>query len=309
MRRLLLFSLLCLTLLAVAAAHAAVVDGSGTDPAGDGTAGPGTDITAVTWSFDDQAGRLTVSVTTVAASAGEDWGAINITARDRSAEGCGGQAFATIRGSTNATTAAGGAGTAADGQQPDGSTGPSYVSATNVKSDEGRTHTLELTHARLVGRAAGCVQANISRNGVKDSLDVPATNPPPVATPTPGASPTPVPTATPQGPGGSPRAVRIASSRKLRFKSGRTTVALTGVADGMTGSLRVHDARARTLATGRFSARSSDPLRVRLTLNAAGRRRVRRGDLRATLVIDARLGTVRASRAFSVRLLGSPSSR
>jgi hypothetical protein len=247
-----------------------------------------------------------VAVTFAGASAGDDWGAINAVVRGAGAAGCTGDPFATLRGSTNSNAATASVGTAADGQQPDGSTGASIAPASSVKSDDRRTTTMELTHARLAGRRAGCLSLTISRKGVKDSASVPAAG---VPTASPGyeipGGGTPQTGPPPAAPG-DPRSVRLATGRKLRFRKGRAIVAIVGVSRGMTGTVRLRLKNGKVLATARYTAKSSDPLTLKLRLSSAARTRLRRlRTAKATLALHSALGSTTAERRYAMRVSGS----
>lgn len=282
-------------------AFAASWTGGADDPSGDSTQGPGTDIVKAAWGFDNETGKLTVVVTFAQKPSGEDWGVINAVARDDTAEGCGGAEFARFRGNNNSTSASLGAGTSADGVQPDGSTGPSYVSATNTKSDDGRTTTIEGQHARLVGRNAGCVTLNVSHNGVLDAVSMPATAI--VGTPNrnPGTTP---PAYQVPGPAGDPRRVRLASSKRIRFSKGRARVVVIGASGGVTGKVRLLVGNL-AVATGSFVSKDPVPVTVRLALTKKGKawvRRHRKGG-KARLTIRTELGTASAARTYRVRIV------
>lgn len=264
--------LLPLLLLALPAsdAHAAVVTGAVTDPEGDAPA-PQVDVVSAGWTFDDAAGKVTLTVTLKGIPDAENWGVINAGVRTACE---GGTEFATIRVNSRTTQAGGGgAGSAEDGPQPDGSTGPSYAATTNVKSDEGRTTTAEFTHARLVGRQGGCVRITLSHNGVLDSVTVPAQQatgeptPPPAPPAGPGTPPPPPPAAT-----AGPQDVRLGSGRRLRFRSHKTGVGLTGVVQGMAIRVSLRAANGTTLAGNKYVAKVTAPPLVPLKLNARGRR-------------------------------------
>jgi hypothetical protein len=286
---------LLLTLLLAAPANAAVTGAAADDPTGDSTAGPGTDAVHGSWSFDDTAGRLTVAVTFAATPAGEDWGVVNATLRPA----CDADPFATLRGSGLPGDASASVGTAADGQQPDGSTGASVASATNVKSDDGRTTTMEVTHARLVGRAGRCLQVTISHNGVLDAMTLPSTSTVGPVYVLPGTGPA---QSGPPVSAGSPGSVRLATGRKLKFSKNRATVALIGVAKGMTGRLRLALKNGTTLATGKYTAPAAQPITVRLTLTAKGRRYARKHKkFKATLTVRSTLGTT-VERRYAMRV-------
>jgi hypothetical protein len=284
--------------LATLALAAAPVGGALSDPAGDSAGGPGTDIVRAAWTFDPEAGSLSVSVTFTAAPTEADWGIVNASVRDTSRAGCSGAEFGRLRGNGRTTAASASAGTAADGPQPDGSTGPSTAAATNTKSDDGRTTTLQTSHPRLAGRSAGCVAIAISHQGALDELSIPAGS-----TETGGA---------PGGTGGgtddtvgtptSPRDVRLASSRDLRF-SGRTAhVRLAGVAEGMTGRLYLTLPDTRVIATGRYAATSSRTISVRLTATPKGRKWLRTHPHgRASLGIVSTLRTT-VERRYTMRM-------
>lgn len=300
-----LFAVLALA----APAPAAVVGGSVDDPVGDSTAGSGADVTKASWAFDPDAGRWMVSVTFASAPAGDDYGVINASLRDASVADCGGAVFATFRASNKSGGAAAGAGSAADGTQPDGSTGPTYVSGSNVKSDEGRTTTLEVAHPRLVGRTAACVTIAISNHGVKDSVAVPAPGVPVTpANPTnpdkPGAGPTNpnqpyvVPPARPN--------LKLTSSRTLRFKKGSARITLAGARYALTGKLSLVAGK-RKVAQGSFKVSRPVAVRARLFLTRAGASYLRRlsGRRAARVVLVVR--SVEASgrttqQSFRVRL-------
>lgn len=288
-------------LVAAVAAVAAVVGGELTDPTGDSTAGPGTDMVRGAWSFDPDAGHLEVSVTFVAKPTDADYGIVNATVRDASAAGCGGPSFAILRGSGRTGSASASVGTAADGEQPDGSTGASVAPATNIKSDDGRTTTMEVTHQRLVGRSAACVVFTISNHGVKDSGSVPALGAPV----TPGATPTPQPGGGYNlPPGGNPGPatpikVRLAS-RKLKFSKGAARLTIIPSTGGLTGKLSLLVGK-KQIAQGRYSARTPIAIRTKLFLTRAGAayfRKHRAG--RATLVVKSNSGARTVTERFRV---------
>lgn len=300
-RRLFLSTLLSLGL--AAPAHAAVVGGALDDPVGDSAAGPGTDIVRAAWLFDPEAGRWTVSVTFAAKPTDADYGIVNAEIRDASAPDCGGAYFGVFRGSGRSGGATASVGTTADGVQPDGSTGPSGVQGTNVKTDDGRTTTLDASHPRLIGRTAACVVFRISNHGVKDEAVVPAPDVPitpgsgPVVTPGQPGNPYAVPPPT------VPRVnLRLASSRTLRFAKGATRLTFTRTSAGMSSRLSLLVGR-RRIAQGRFSVTAPVAVRTKLFLTRAGAaylRRRRSG--RAVLVVRTALAGRTVEQRFRVRV-------
>jgi hypothetical protein len=293
----LLAALLCVAL--APAAHAATAGGTAPDPTGDSTGGPGTDIVGATWDLDPQAGRLSVAITLAAPSTSSDWGEFNATFRDTSKPGCGGSGFAVVRGSSKSSSGSAQVGTAADGVQPDGSTGASIVPVASTRSEDGRTTTFVLTHQRLVGRSAGCVTLNISHNGVLDALSVPASGAPAPTGPAPAPG-SPGPTAGPPAPG-TPAKPTLLSSRTLRFRKGVARVTIGGVPAGQHGRVRLALAGGTTLALGRYQV-TVVQVTARLTLTARGRawlRRHRSG--KATLIVASTQGTPSSAR-FAVTI-------
>ena len=272
MRRLLPVLLL---LIFAADARAATYAGAAADPEGDAPA-PNVDIVSASWSFDDAAGKVGIVVTLKAKPDAENWGVLNASVRTACE---GGMEFATIR--VNARESAGGvasAGNYDDGVQPDGSQGPSYMQATNVKSDEGRTTTSEATHERLVGRKPGCVRINISHNGPLDSITIPVQEtageptpppPPPPVTGNPGGP------ANPQPPTVKPEDVRLGSGRRLTFKKDKASVGLSGVSAGMTVRLSLRLANGTTIAGVLYRAQETRPPLLKLKLTARGRRHLK----------------------------------
>lgn len=257
-------------------AHAAVSTGAATDSEGDAPS-PKVDLASASWSFDDAAGRLGVVITLKDTPDAEHWGVHNVSLRTACE---GGSEFATIR--LNARDSQGGAasaGTSDDGVQPDGSRGPSFMDATNVKSDGGRTTTSETSHERLIGRKPGCMRVTISHNGPLDSITVPVKET--VGEPTPPPPPAPV-TGTPGGPTNPnpptvrPEDVRLGSGRKLAFKKGRTSVGLSGVAAGMTIRLSLRLANGTTIAGVLHRAEQAGAPLLRMKLTAKGRRHLRK---------------------------------
>lgn len=273
MRRLLPL-LLVLPLLFAAEARAAVYTGAATDPEGDAP-GAGVDIVSASWTFDDAAGKVGIVVTLKAPPDDEHWGVFNASVRTACE---GGTEFATIRVNARPSgSGAASAGTYDDGVQPDGSQGPSYTSATNVKSDEGRTTTSEASHARLVGRKPGCVRINISHNGPLDSITIPVDETTGEPTPPPPPSGEPgTPPANPGAPSVRPEDVRLGSGRRLTFKKERASVGLSGVAAGMTVRLSLRLADGTTIAGVLHRAQQTGAPLLRIKLTAKGRRHLRR---------------------------------
>lgn len=291
-RRLLLLALLAPGL-AAPSADAAVVTGSTTDPAGDAPAA-GVDMTAAAWRFDDATGFVQIAVTLAAAPDVENWGVINAAVRTA----CDGSTFATVRGNARTSSVSASVGSAEDGVQPDGSSGPSTASGFNEKSDEGRTTTMGTEHARLVGRSAGCVTITMTHNGTLDAMVVPMT----AVTGTP-APPYAVPDR-PSAVTANPRDVRLGTGRRLRFRKSRARLALTGLAAGMRTRLRLRLENGTTLATGRYVARASHPALVTLKLTKKGRRwlRTHRRGGRARLTVRTTLAGSSFQRRYAMRV-------
>ena len=279
-----------------APAGASVVGGATDDPLGDSSAGPGTDMIRAAWLFDSEAGRWTVSVTFAARPTDADYGIVNAQILDATAPGCGGAPFGVFRGTARTGSASAGAGSSADGVQPDGTTGPSYAIATNVKSDDGRTTTLDVSHPRLVGRTAACVTFTISNHGVKDSAAVPA----------PGVPVTPAQPAAPGTPYAIPPTTRVdlrlTSSRTLRFRKGAARLTFANAAAGMTSRLSLWVGK-RRIAQGRFTAGAPVAVRTRLFLTRAGAAYLRRHRAgKAKLVVRTTLDGRTLEQHFRVRV-------
>jgi len=300
-----LFLLILLFPLALGAAdaRAAVYTGAATDPEGDAPHAK-VDIVSAAWSFDDAAGRAGISVTLKDVPDAENWGVINASFRTACE---GGSEFATIRVSAlSSSQGAASAGNADDGVQPDGSRGPSATTATNSKSDDGRTTSSEATHDRLVGRRPGCVRISVTRNGVLDSVTIPVketqgepTPPPPPS----GETGNPGGPANPNAPTAKPEDVRLGSGRRLAFRRGKASAGLFGVAKGMKIRLSLRLPDGTTIAGVLFEPRVTQPALVTMRLTAKGKRYLRtHRSGKARLLVRTTLGDT-FQRRYAVRFV------
>lgn len=288
---------LAAVLLTAAPAHAEPVSAVGSDGR-DGTGGAARDVEQVRSTFDADAGSWTVTVRLHAPAAEAAWGMVNLSLTAPGADGTCGAAFATMRGSTR--PASGGvsatAGNRDDGQQPDGSTGPSFASGTRTVSEDGRELTFAVAHPRLTGRVPACLGLTVTYEN--ETLDAAGAR---FAVPAGYEPPPPA-----GGPGQAVR-IRIASTRTLRLdRRGRATVFLRAFDMPLTGNARLRrGSRGPDLARAEWRASAGRVVRVRLRLTRAGRRYVRRRhDSVLRLTVGARPPAAAAvSARFAVRLV------
>ena len=293
-----LLAALAATLVGAAPAHAEPVSAAASD-ARDGTGGDARDVEQVRSAFDPEAGRWTLTVRLWAPMSEASWAMVNATLAKPGSGGACGASFSTIRGSTRpgAGGGAGSAGTSEDGVQPDGSQGAAMMTVARSVSPDGREVTFEGSHPRLVGRVAACVGIRMSYEnetldiaGARFPVDPDATYEPPSG----GSTAAPV-------------RIRIASSRTLRV--GRRHVAsvwLRAFDQPLTGNARLRAGRSGPiLAKAEWRASAGKVVKVRLRLNRAGRRHVRRHRSSVVrLTVGARPPrSALVARTFRVRLV------